>query len=49
MLWFVLFPFAAYAPVMLLWLWPWLRGRRDGLLVESFSLMSKGKLASRWC
>lgn len=32
-LWFALFPFAAYAPVILLWLWR--RGRRNGLRVDS--------------
>lgn len=28
---FELFPFAAYAPVILLWVWRWQRGRRDHL------------------
>ncbi len=29
-LWFVLLPFATYAPVLLLWLYRWLRGREQG-------------------
>jgi hypothetical protein len=30
-LWFALFPFSTFAPVILLWLARWLRGRRDQL------------------
>jgi hypothetical protein len=34
-LWFVLFPFACFAPVILLWLVRWRRGRRNQLWAHS--------------
>lgn len=33
---FVIFPFATYAPVILLWLWRWRRGRKDQLRAALF-------------
>jgi hypothetical protein len=30
MLWFAILPFATFAPVILLWLGRWMRGRRQG-------------------
>jgi len=35
-LWFALFPFSAFAPVILLWLWRWQRGRNDQLRAALF-------------